>query len=103
MQQVLLTQPKLSVPFIKNGCPSSFCNPIFASKTVIFEITFLAGSKYPDLHHSQGGLKFATQISPLLNCKVDMKVFNDFLHPHVTGTIIFADIGSFKWDSNFAL
>ena len=22
---------------------------------------------YPDLHHSQGGMKFATQISPLLN------------------------------------
>ena len=23
---------------------------------------------YPDLHRSQGGMKFATQISPLLNC-----------------------------------
>ena len=22
---------------------------------------------FPDLHHSQGGMKFATQISPLLN------------------------------------
>ena len=24
-------------------------------------------NNYPDLHHSQGGMKFATQISPLLN------------------------------------
>ena len=24
-------------------------------------------NSYPDLHHSQGGMKFATQISPLLN------------------------------------
>ena len=31
------------------------------------EITFLTGNNYPDLHHSQGDMKFATQISPLLN------------------------------------
>ena len=29
-------------------------------------MTFLAGNNYPDLPHSQGGRKFATQISPLL-------------------------------------
>ena len=49
------------------GCHSSFCNPVFASKTVIFRISFLAGNNYPDSHHSQGGIKFAPQISPLLN------------------------------------
>ena len=31
------------------------------------EITFPAGNNYPDLHHSQRGMKFATQISTLLN------------------------------------
>ena len=30
------------------------------------EITLLAGNNYPDFPHSQGGRKFATQISPLL-------------------------------------
>ena len=28
---------------------------------------FLAGNNYPDSPHSQGGMKFAKQISPLLN------------------------------------
>ena len=28
---------------------------------------FLAGNNYPNLPHSQRGMKFATQISPLLN------------------------------------
>ena len=28
---------------------------------------FLPVNNYPDAHHSQGGMKFATQISPLLN------------------------------------
>ena len=65
--------------------------PFFASKIIIFdkkktpryilqfslapkriyvfqaEITFLAGNNWPDAHHSQGSMKFATQISPLLN------------------------------------
>ena len=49
------------------GCHYSFCNPIFASKTVTFGINFLAGNNYPDSHHLHGGMKFATQISPLLN------------------------------------
>ena len=31
------------------------------------EIAFLKGNNYPDLPHSQMGMKFATQISPLLN------------------------------------
>ena len=30
-------------------------------------LSFLAGNNYPDSPHSQGGMKFATQISPLLN------------------------------------
>ena len=62
-------------------------SPIFAAKTVIFdryhtflalninlgamtEITFLPGNNYPDSHHSLGGMKFATQSSPLLNLQV---------------------------------
>ena len=49
------------------ACHSSFCNPVFASKTAVFRITFLAGNNYPDLHDLQRGMKFATQISPLLN------------------------------------
>ena len=28
---------------------------------------FLAGNNYRDLPHSQGGMKFGTQISPVLN------------------------------------
>ena len=31
---------------------------------------------YPDLHHSQGGMKFATQISPLLNYFKVSKKYN---------------------------
>ena len=33
------------------------------------KLTFLAGNNYPDLPHSQGGMKFTTQISPLLNLR----------------------------------
>ena len=40
------------------------------------EITPLPGNKYPDSHQSQGGVKFATQISPLLNFEIDLKCFN---------------------------
>ena len=36
-------------------------------KQLIYD--FLAGNNYPDLPHLQGGMKFATQISPVLNCK----------------------------------
>ena len=36
------------------GCRRSFCKPVFASKTAIFGITFLAGNNYPDWHHLQG-------------------------------------------------
>ena len=38
------------------------------------EITFLPGNNYPDSHHSQGGMKFATQISPLLNCYLSFPI-----------------------------
>ena len=31
------------------------------------EVKFSTQKSYPDLHHSQGGMTFATQISPLLN------------------------------------
>ena len=31
---------------------------------------FLVSNIYPDSHHSQGGMKFATQISPILNYKM---------------------------------
>ena len=39
------------------------------------EITFLPVNNYPEAHHSQGGMKFATQILPLLN----KKIFGGFL------------------------
>ena len=38
---------------------------LYFFKNIIYY--FLAGNIYPDLPHSQGGMKFATQISPLLN------------------------------------
>ena len=42
--------------------PELFLEAYFASKTANLWL-----NNYPDLHHSQGGMKFATQISPLLN------------------------------------
>ena len=46
--------------------PPIICHPPVseASREVA---NFLAGNNYPDLLHSKGGMKFATQISPLLN------------------------------------
>ena len=38
---------------------------LFFQKQQIYH--FLAGNNYPDLPHLQGGIKFAKQISPLLN------------------------------------
>ena len=40
---------------------------LFFQKQLIYD--FLAGNNYPDSPHSQGGIKFATQISPLLHYK----------------------------------
>ena len=42
-----------------------FVSLFFFLKNLIFD--FLAGKIYPDSPRSQGGMKFATQISPLLN------------------------------------
>ena len=52
------------------GCHSSFCKPVFASKTA-FQFQTL-NKKLPRLAPFAGGMKFATQISPLLN------IFNFF-------------------------
>ena len=38
----------------------------FLQQQLIYD--FLAGNNYPDSPHLQRGMKFATQISPLLNC-----------------------------------
>ena len=46
------------------GCQSCFWNPFF-QKMLIYD--FLAENNNLDSPHSQGGMKFPTQISPLLN------------------------------------
>ena len=40
--------------------------PVYGVKEFV-TLTFLVLNNYPDAHHSQWGMKFATQISPLLN------------------------------------
>ena len=40
--------------------------PVFV-RSICLIYDYLAGNNYPASPHSQGGLKFATQISPLLN------------------------------------
>ena len=42
-----------------------FLEGLFASKQLIYD--FLAGNNCPNWPHSEGGIKFATQTSPLLN------------------------------------
>ena len=42
-----------------------FVSAFFLQKQLIYD--FLAGNNQSDSPHSQGGMKFATQISPLLN------------------------------------
>ena len=56
------------------GCQSCFLSLFLLEKqTFLFKRWFLSwyqifnNYSYPDLHHSQGGMKFATQISPLPN------------------------------------
>ena len=42
-------------------------HPFAGQNTQELIYDFLAGNNYPNLPHKQGGMKFATQISPLLN------------------------------------
>ena len=44
-----------------------FESRFFSSSKKKLICDFWAGNNYPDSPHSQGGIKFATQISPLLN------------------------------------
>ena len=50
---------------------------LFIQKQLIYD--FLAGNNYPDSPPSKGGMKFATQISPLLNLKCNNHL-NSSLH-----------------------
>ena len=52
-----------------------FVSSFMLQKQLIFD--FLAGNNSPKSPHSQGGMKFATQISPLLNylCLLEGNVF----------------------------
>jgi hypothetical protein len=51
-------------PFL-HVCPK---NKLFCSKNhFLQQKSFFASINYLDLHHWQGGMKFATQILPLLN------------------------------------
>ena len=45
-----------------------FVSSFLLQKQLIYD--FLAGNNYPDSPHLQWGMKFATQISPLLNYSV---------------------------------
>ena len=49
-------------------------------------LIFLPENNYPDTHHSQGGLKFATQISPLLNFNF---MYNCVLKTFFSGCLVF--------------
>ena len=73
----------ISKKFCNFGCHSSFYNPVFA----IFRITFLEGNNYTDSHVSQGGMKFATQISPLLNLYI--KERNKSINPLMVDAVVF--------------
>ena len=57
--------------------PELFLKAFFSLQNQ-FICDFLAGNNFPDSPHSQGGMKFATQISPLLNL-VYLRVCFDFL------------------------
>ena len=59
-----INQSIISRKVRKFGCLGYFCQPVFT----LFDkkVNFLLNS-YLDLYHLQGGIKFATQISHLLN------------------------------------
>ena len=40
---------------------------VYLERVFRLKSNFQHKNSYPDLHHSQGGVKFPTQISPLLN------------------------------------
>ncbi len=65
-------QKSISKKVCKFGCQSCFCMSYFiafCSKNSFF-VPNLALIALGDSHHSQGGMKFATQISPLLNLNI---------------------------------
>ena len=53
----------ISKKFSNFGCHSSFCKPIFAPKTAIFRLWTKKTTQTHTIR--RGGMKFATQISPL--------------------------------------
>ena len=61
----IMTQKPIEKKVSMFGCQSCFVSSFLLRKQLIYG--FLAGNKYPDLPHLQGGMILATQISPLLN------------------------------------
>ena len=65
----LSVTPIISVLAKQNGLKMAaravFVSLFFLQKQLMYD--FLAGNNCPDSPHSQGVMKFATQISPLLN------------------------------------
>ena len=51
--------------FARLGAAAVSVSPCLPQKQPFLE--YLPGNNNPDSHHSQGVMKFATQISPLLN------------------------------------
>ena len=64
---IIFTEEKKNTP-TRIWCQNFVTLSIFTLKKPFMD---LISQKYiyPDSHHSQGGMKFATQISPLLNLK----------------------------------
>jgi hypothetical protein len=53
-----------------------------------------------DSHHSQGGMKFATQISPLLNCKINY-IKEIFCYQLSFVTIVFSQYFTFNEENKY--
>ena len=62
--------------FARLAARAVFGSPFILQKQLIYD--FLSGNNYPDRPHLQGGMKFATQISQLLNYFFDL--FVSFSH-----------------------
>ena len=79
------------------GCQSGFGSLFFLKKQLIFD--FLAGKNYPDSPHSQEGMKFATQISPLLNFCYNYRPNLDLQWSHFSSFCA----GQYTWTSSTPL
>ena len=93
------------------SCQSCFCQPvfyIFAKHIKYFrlQINFLTINNYSELHHLQGGMKCATQISPLLNldphsCWFRINAFKCVYMQHSTTVFEWFIESKTKWLSHY--